>query len=42
MWKARILEMAYLDKAVTKKVDELLKSKNLPSLEKRAETKRVK
>jgi hypothetical protein len=33
MWKARILEMAYLDEAVTKKVNAMLKARNLPSLE---------
>lgn len=32
MWRARKLEMADLDMATTKKVDEWLKSKNLPSL----------
>ncbi|MDQ3620904.1 MAG: hypothetical protein M3463_00210 [Verrucomicrobiota bacterium] len=36
MWRARILEGAYLDKATSKKVNEMLKSKNLPSLEERA------
>lgn len=38
MWKARILEMADLDKKVTRKVNEMLKSKNLPSLEELAMT----
>ena len=36
MWRARFLEMAYLDKAVTKKVDEILKAKRLPTLDERA------
>ena len=35
MWGPRILEMAYLDKAVTKKVDEILKAKGLPTLDER-------
>lgn len=36
LWRTRILEMADLDEATTKKVDAMLKSKNLPSLEERA------
>lgn len=36
LWRTRILEMADLDEAITKKVDAMLKSKNLPSLEERA------
>ena len=36
MWRPRFLEMAYLDKAVTKKVDEILKAKGLPTLDERA------
>jgi hypothetical protein len=36
LWNARILEMADVDQAITKKVNDMLKSKNLPSLEKRA------
>ncbi|MGV3530768.1 MAG: hypothetical protein ACO1QR_00250 [Chthoniobacteraceae bacterium] len=36
LWRARILEMADIDKVVTMKVDELLKSKKLPGLEERA------
>jgi len=36
LWRARILEMAYLDKAITQKVDEILKAKKLPTLNDRA------
>lgn len=36
LWRATILEMADLDHATSRKVNEVLKSKNLPSLEQRA------
>lgn len=36
LWRARILEMASLDEAITRKVDVVLKAKNLPGLEARA------
>ncbi len=36
LWRATILEMADVDHATSRKVNEVLKSKNLPSLEERA------
>ena len=40
LWQQTILEMADVDHAATRKVNEMLKAKNLPGLEERAMTRK--